>query len=175
MRFSIVATLSLFAASASASILSVRQFPACSNNCFAHPNLGACQAGENSCLCKDNTFVTTMFQCIQAACTGADLANAIADAASLCAAAGVVLPSASAAEVAATASLSASGSSATQTAPSSASTAGNNSASGASSSGTGASTSAPAGPSAPPSGALSTTANTAFLGLAAIGALALAF
>ncbi|KAJ7016722.1 hypothetical protein C8F04DRAFT_1280774 [Mycena alexandri] len=102
MRFSALAICSLFAASASASVLRRQAFPPCSGACFAHPNLGACQSGENECLCKDNTFVTTMFQCIQDACTGVDLANAIADAAGLCAAAGVVLPSASAAEFAAT-------------------------------------------------------------------------
>ncbi|KAJ7030588.1 hypothetical protein C8F04DRAFT_1112984 [Mycena alexandri] len=167
MRFSALAICSLFAASASASVLRRQAFPPCSGACFAHPNLGACQSGENECLCKDNTFVTTMFQCIQDACTGVDLANAIADAAGLCAAAGVVLPSASAAEFAATASLSASGASASQTAP-----AGNSTSAAA----TGAQSSAPAGSSStpPPSGARSITANTAFVGLAAIGAIALA-
>ncbi|KAJ7151739.1 hypothetical protein C8R46DRAFT_491770 [Mycena filopes] len=170
MRFSAtVAVFALFAASATASYtpLHARQtFPDCSSSCFAHPNLGACQAGENECLCKDDTFVNSMFQCIQDACKGQDLATAIADAAGLCAAAGVTLTAASAAEVAATAS-----SSASAPAGSAASVSG----SGAPTGSAAQTSPAPSSSStAPPNGALSATVNTAFVGLAAIGAIALA-
>ncbi|KAJ7291378.1 hypothetical protein C8J57DRAFT_1272485 [Mycena rebaudengoi] len=157
MRFStILAACSLFAASASAasSHLMTRQFPPCSMDCLAKPNLGACKLGENDCLCRDNTFVTTTFECIQAACKGKELADAIGGAANLCAAAGVTLVSAAGAQFSATH---------TEDSPSTGSPAGSGSPT----------NSAPPADQTKTGAALSTTVNTAFLGLAAIGAVAL--
>ncbi|KAJ7639778.1 hypothetical protein DFH06DRAFT_1335443 [Mycena polygramma] len=168
MRFSTALTVfALFAASASASYTPLHRrqsVPSCANSCYANPDLGSCKSGDNTCLCNSSTFVQGTFDCVEAACKGQDLADAIAGAAALCAAAGVNLPSASGAEFSATASLgstASSGAGATSEA--------SNSAAGAST----AAASSPA-PSTTTNGALSSTANTAFLGLAAIGALALA-
>ncbi|KAJ6588239.1 hypothetical protein B0H19DRAFT_1247929 [Mycena capillaripes] len=157
MRFSTALTVfALFAASASA--LHPRQAPpTCTNDCYAKLDFGSCKQGDNTCLCKSDSFVQGTFQCIEAACSGQDLHDAIASAAGLCAAAGVVLPSAAGAEFSATASLGSSSS------PSAAQT---NSASNTAA--------ASPSPSTTTNGALSASANTAFLGLAAIGALALA-
>jgi hypothetical protein len=59
---------------------------ACELPCVTNPNLGGCKAGDNTCLCNNDVFVQSTFQCIQAACTGQDLHDAIAGAAALCAA-----------------------------------------------------------------------------------------
>ncbi|KAJ6464174.1 hypothetical protein C8R47DRAFT_1057554 [Mycena vitilis] len=166
MRFSTALTVfALFAASASASYTPLHRrqsVPSCANSCYANPDLGSCKSGDNTCLCNSSAFVQGTFDCVEAACKGQDLADAIAGAAALCAAAGVNLPSASGAEFSATASLAstASGTGATSAASNSAA-------------GSTAAASSPA-PSTTTNGALSSTANTAFLGLAAIGALALA-
>ncbi|KAJ7857035.1 hypothetical protein B0H13DRAFT_2077788 [Mycena leptocephala] len=109
MRFSAaLAVFSLFAASASASVtplLRRQSPPACELPCVTNPNLGGCKAGDNTCLCNNDVFVQSTFQCIQAACTGQDLHDAIAGAAALCAAVHVTLVSAAGAEFSATASL----------------------------------------------------------------------
>ncbi|KAJ6625093.1 hypothetical protein B0H10DRAFT_654839 [Mycena sp. CBHHK59/15] len=162
MRFSAaLAVFTLIAGSASASYtpLHRRQFPTCANDCLAHPNLGNCKAGDDTCLCNDNVFVTSTFQCIEAACQGQDLANAIAGAAALCAA-HVTLVSAAGAEFSATASL------ANSAAPSSAAsvTAATSAAS---------ASAASASQSTTPNSARSSSAN-ALLGLAALGAVAFA-
>ncbi|KAJ6463982.1 hypothetical protein C8R45DRAFT_505521 [Mycena sanguinolenta] len=158
MRFSAaLAVFSLFAASVSASYtpaygLSRRQGPACEQDCLAHPNLGNCGASDLTCLCNNSDFVQGTFKCIQAACSGTDLEQAIELAAATCQSVGVTLVSAAGAEFSATASLSSS-------------TAG---------AATGTSSSAAASPSTSnTSSARSSSANTALLSLAAIGALAL--
>ncbi|KAJ7151368.1 hypothetical protein C8R43DRAFT_486976 [Mycena crocata] len=120
MRFSTaIAVFSLFAASATASVTPLlrRQFPNCASTCLASPNLGGCKAGDNTCLCNNDIFVTSTFDCIQAACKGQELADAIAGAASLCAAVHVTLVSAAGAEFSATASLGSSASAAQTSAP----------------------------------------------------------
>ncbi|KAJ7130341.1 hypothetical protein C8R44DRAFT_978450 [Mycena epipterygia] len=175
MRFSAtLAIFSLFAASASASYtpLHRRQFPNCASSCLANPNLGGCTAGDDTCLCNSNVFVTSTFQCIEAACKGQDLATAIAGAASLCAAVHVTLVSAAGAEFSATASL-ADSSSAAPSATSAGAGASNSDAAANTAASTTPATSPSASPSPTTNGALS-SANTAFLGLAAIAALALA-
>ncbi|KAJ7201085.1 hypothetical protein GGX14DRAFT_465723 [Mycena pura] len=162
MRFSAAAAvLSLFAASALASTvpspLHRRQFPGCANNCLANPNLGDCKSGDDTCLCNNPVFVESTFQCIEDACQGQDLAAAIEGAKQLCLAVHVTLVSAAGAEFSATANLAQSGaaSSPSATAP--------------------ASSGASPAPSTPAKGgAPSFSANTAFLGLTALGALALA-
>ncbi|KAK6971671.1 eukaryotic translation initiation factor 3 subunit 8 N-terminus-domain-containing protein [Favolaschia claudopus] len=150
MRFATaLAVFSLFAATSGTVApqlgLVRRQGPACEQDCLAHPNLGNCKASDLTCLCNNNGFVQGTFDCIKAACTGADLASAIALAPATCQFCG--------AEFSATASLNSPN-------PSSASTPSSPSAS------------APApSNSNTPNGALSSTANTAFFGLAAIGAI----
>nr|GAT52731.1 predicted protein [Mycena chlorophos] len=114
MRFTAaVAVFSLFAASTASTLpLLQRQsgFPTCANECLANPNLGGCQAGDDTCLCNNNTFVTSTFQCIESACTGEDLATAIQGAYELCLSVKVTISSAIGAEFSATASLASSGS-----------------------------------------------------------------
>ncbi|KAK7042527.1 CFEM domain-containing protein [Favolaschia claudopus] len=162
MRFATaLAVFSLFAAT-SATVapqlgLVRRQGPACEQDCLAHPNLGNCKASDLTCLCNNNDFVQGTFDCIKAACTGTDLASAIALAAATCQSVGVTLASAAGAEFSATASLNSANPSSGSSTPNSPS----------------ASAPAPSN-SNTPNGALSSSANTAFLGLAAIGAVALA-
>ncbi|KAJ7074491.1 hypothetical protein C8F01DRAFT_1100635 [Mycena amicta] len=123
MRFSAaVALFSLFAAVSAGTTLSRRQFPGfpdCSQDCLAHPNLGNCKSGDDTCLCNNSDFVQGTFQCIEAACKGQDLATAIEGAYQLCLSVHVTLVSAKGAEFSATASL-AGNSSATSPAPTSA-------------------------------------------------------
>ncbi|KAJ7704484.1 hypothetical protein B0H17DRAFT_1193708 [Mycena rosella] len=172
MRFSAaIAVFSLFAASASASVtpLHRRQFPNCANDCLANPNLGGCKAGDDTCLCNNDVFVSSTFQCIEAACKGQDLATAIEGAAALCAAVHVTLVSAAGAEFSATAVLP---SSSAPSAPAGAQTSGTAASDVTSNTDT---SSAPAPTTTPNTGsARSSAANTAFVGLAAIGAFALA-
>ncbi|KAJ7245178.1 hypothetical protein B0H12DRAFT_1325409 [Mycena haematopus] len=168
MRFSAaLAVSSLFAAAVSAGYtplhgLSRRQGPACEQDCLANPDLGTCGASDLTCLCNSSAFVQGTFQCIQAACKGSDLAQAIQLAAETCQSVGVVLSSAAGAEFSATASLGSSTSptdAASSPAPPASSTA-----------------QAPTTSSSPatPNGARSSHANTALLGLAAIGVVAFA-
>ncbi|KAF7366767.1 CFEM domain-containing protein [Mycena sanguinolenta] len=159
MRFSTaLAVFSLFAASVSASYtpaygLSRRQGPACEEDCLAHPNLGNCGASDLTCLCNNSDFVQGTFQCIQAACSGTDLEEAIELAAATCQSVGVTLSSAAGAEFSATASLGSSTSAGAAT-------------------GTSSPAASPAA-STTTNGARASGANTALLSLAAIGALAL--
>ncbi|KAJ7507131.1 hypothetical protein B0H11DRAFT_1970375 [Mycena galericulata] len=176
MRFSAaLALFSLFAASASASYtpLHRRQFPDCASNCLANPNLGGCASGDDTCLCNNNIFVTSTFQCIEAACKGEDLANAIAGAASLCAAVHVTLVSAAGAEFSATASIATVSATPTATSPA-ATTPAASAATGPAVSDAAIAPAASTTGSTSSNGAMTTSLNTAFLGLAAIGALALA-
>ncbi|KAJ7084076.1 hypothetical protein B0H15DRAFT_406564 [Mycena belliarum] len=142
--------------------------PTCANSCLANPNLGACKAGDDDCLCRDNTFVSTTFACIQAACTGTDLANSIAGAAALCAAVHVTLVSAAGAEFSATASLA--GTAAASPPPAAPTSAGAQAPASSSSAGAAAKTTTTT-PNAAPAAA---HAHAALLGLAAVGAIALA-
>ncbi|KAJ6518602.1 hypothetical protein C8R45DRAFT_327 [Mycena sanguinolenta] len=170
MRFSAaLAVCSLFAVSVSASYtplygLSRRQGPACEQSCLANPDLGNCGASDLTCLCNSNAFVQGTFQCIQAACSGTDLEQAIELAAATCQSVGVVLSSAAGAEFSATASLGSSiaatgAATGTSSAPAASNTA---------------QTSTTPSSSTTPNGARSSSANTAFLGLAAIGVVVFA-
>lgn len=58
---------------------------ACSIPCLVNADLGNCSATDNVCLCKSQAFVNSTTACIENACTGADLANAEADAEAICA------------------------------------------------------------------------------------------
>ncbi|KAF5325447.1 hypothetical protein D9619_010044 [Psilocybe cf. subviscida] len=173
MRFSTVAiTLFGAAASASASTLFARQntLPDCAIPCTMSADFGGCAPTDNHCLCTNQAFVSSTTTCVQKACTGTDLQNALAFSRDLCLKVGVTLtaspsstPAGSSTPAASTGASStgaASGASSTPTAP--ATTAGS----------TTAGASSPAAPQ-PTSGALSTSAN-AVLGLAAAALVALA-
>ncbi|KAF7370777.1 CFEM domain-containing protein [Mycena sanguinolenta] len=170
MRFSAALTIfSLFAASVSASYtplygLSRRQGPACEQSCLAHPDLGSCGASDLTCLCNSSAFVQGTFDCIQAACSGTDLEEAIELAAATCQSVGVVLSSAAGAEFSATASLGSSTASAGAATGTSPAPAASNTAQ----------TSTTPSSSTTPNGARSSSANTALFGLAAIGVIAFA-
>ena len=58
----------------------------CATSCITNANLDGCSATDDVCLCNDQTFVNSVTNCIVNACTGADLANAVATAEALCAA-----------------------------------------------------------------------------------------
>ncbi|KAF8961424.1 hypothetical protein BDZ97DRAFT_1829218 [Flammula alnicola] len=87
MRFSTVAfTLFGAAASASASTLFGRQstLPTCAVACTTSADLGGCVATDTHCLCTNPAFVSSTTTCIEAACTGADLQNALTFSQQLC-------------------------------------------------------------------------------------------
>ncbi|KAM5536780.1 hypothetical protein V8D89_009498 [Ganoderma adspersum] len=169
MRF--FAVLALAAAVSAASLQRRQSFPSCSTTCLTNANFGSCDPLDDSCLCHDSGFISSVTNCIVGACTGSDLTNAEAAAQQLCLAVGVTLtatPTASgSASASASGSASATGSavgSATATSPAGSSS-GSASASAASSTATTTASGA--------NGAASHGVN-ALAALAAVGAVALA-
>ncbi|KAH9474519.1 hypothetical protein JR316_0012980 [Psilocybe cubensis] len=164
MRFStLVATVAVAASTTGvhANLLARQSnYPTCALPCVANPDLGDCvTVTDTHCLCTNKAFVSSTTTCIQNACSGQDLDDALAFSRSLCLKVGVTLTSTFASE--------------TSTAPSSSSTSGSSSSSSSSSSS--ASTSASGANSSPSSAALSShgaNANTLF-GLFAAGLTAL--
>ncbi|KAK0205579.1 hypothetical protein DFS33DRAFT_1329449 [Desarmillaria ectypa] len=159
MRFSLVALpLSILVAGSSAATLHSRQLPSCAVECTTGSNIkyGNCSTSDNTCLCKNNDFVTSVETCINKSCTGNDLQTALSVAQALCAAAGVTLTSEAVSATATSPSSSSSASSASRSAS-------------ASSSATAASASSTSSAS---NGALTVGAN-AIAGLTAVGLVAL--
>ncbi|KZP30868.1 hypothetical protein FIBSPDRAFT_95271 [Athelia psychrophila] len=93
MRFSTVLLTLSAIASASASVYPRQSLPSCALPCLANADFGNCGNTDNSCLCKSPAFVNGTTTCIESACSGSDLANAIAYSQALCAAVGVTLTS----------------------------------------------------------------------------------
>ncbi|KAJ7499294.1 hypothetical protein FB451DRAFT_1385000 [Mycena latifolia] len=96
MRFATVLTSASLLSSASATYHRRQQlpgFPDCADNCLNNPtNLGGCQLGDETCLCKSLPFVETTVACIMAACKEtSDQQTAISGAESLCLNFGVTL------------------------------------------------------------------------------------
>ncbi|PIL29138.1 hypothetical protein GSI_09187 [Ganoderma sinense ZZ0214-1] len=160
MRF-FFAVLALVAAVSAASLQRRQSFPTCSESCLTNANFGSCDPLDDSCLCHDSGFVSSVTNCIVGACSGSDLTTAEAAAQQLCLAVGVTLTASSTVSGSASATGSAAGS-ATATSPASGS--GSASASAASSTATTTSGS---------NGAASHGVN-ALAALAAVGAVALA-
>ncbi|KIM41248.1 hypothetical protein M413DRAFT_445285 [Hebeloma cylindrosporum] len=157
MRFSTVAfTLFGAAASASASSLFARQdtLPACAIPCTTSADLGGCTVTDTKCLCTNDAFVSSTTKCVQAACTGDDLAAALKFSQDLCLKVGVTLTAAPTDSSAASGSATTAAASTTATTPATT---------------TAASTSA----SSKPSSAASAHGVNAVLGLAAAGIVAL--
>ncbi|KAH8827124.1 hypothetical protein DL96DRAFT_1605617 [Flagelloscypha sp. PMI_526] len=129
MRFSVVAVLAAFVATA------VAQLPDCATPCIAGADLDGCQATDNACLCKSKAFVNSTTTCITSSCQGDALTQAISVSQELCAKVGVTLsgtstaPAASGTSSAAAGTTSAAASSASAK-PNSASTQGFNAAAG---------------------------------------------
>ncbi|KAF5350713.1 hypothetical protein D9756_008564 [Leucocoprinus leucothites] len=94
MRFSLVIAVAAFVSSASASLIS-RQggLPQCAFECITKADLGGCQATDNNCLCRSDTFLNSSTNCIGQTCKGQDLEDATAAARQLCAIVGVTLTS----------------------------------------------------------------------------------
>ncbi|KAI0705421.1 hypothetical protein C8Q76DRAFT_801186 [Earliella scabrosa] len=90
MRFFAVLALT---AVASAAHLSKRQaaFPSCANDCLINADFGDCDPLDDSCLCHNQAFVSSVTVCIQRACSGDELASAESAAQQLCEAVGVTL------------------------------------------------------------------------------------
>ncbi|KAG6895049.1 hypothetical protein C0992_003355 [Termitomyces sp. T32_za158] len=88
MRFA----LAILALAAS---VSAQTIPSCANACLFGTNvdLDGCQPTDNVCLCKSQAFVSKSTTCIEAACKGNDLDNALSVARTLCASVGVTLTS----------------------------------------------------------------------------------
>ncbi|KAF7293141.1 CFEM domain-containing protein [Mycena chlorophos] len=99
MRFTAAVTLFTLFAASTASTLPPPPAPV-----VGFPLLRQ-RAGDDTCLCNNNTFVTSTFQCIESACKGEDLATAIQGAYELCLSVKVTISSAIGAEFSATASL----------------------------------------------------------------------
>ncbi|CAK5278095.1 unnamed protein product [Mycena citricolor] len=171
MRFSVLAIISLFAASTAATSIR-RQYPTCAQSCLANADTGNCASGNNDCLCHNSNFIQSTFGCIETSCQGTDLAQAISVSYQFCLASGVTISSAIGAEFSATASLGKSSSAAAPASTTSNAPAAASSTAPASSPSPSSSVSSPS-PS-PTGGAVSVTGNTALVGLVAIVAVALA-
>ncbi|KJA23974.1 hypothetical protein HYPSUDRAFT_117173, partial [Hypholoma sublateritium FD-334 SS-4] len=58
----------------------------CANSCIADANLGSCtSATDLLCLCTSSAFISSTTTCIEAACTGSDLATALSVSQAICA------------------------------------------------------------------------------------------
>ena len=58
----------------------------CAAACLANANLNGCIQSDTHCLCTNQAFVSSTTGCITAACSGADLQNALSFSQALCAA-----------------------------------------------------------------------------------------
>ncbi|KAI6020106.1 hypothetical protein PISMIDRAFT_678658 [Pisolithus microcarpus 441] len=92
MRVAVVlVALSAALSSVSAGFVSRQTLPACAQTCITSANLGGCSATDDSCLCRNQSFVNAVTSCIESSCTGSDLQQAEEFAQSLCLAVGVTL------------------------------------------------------------------------------------
>ncbi|KAG8709754.1 hypothetical protein FRC09_000490 [Ceratobasidium sp. 395] len=82
-----------FAAAVSASSGFRRQaaMPACAMQCIMSADTGSCDQTDNTCLCKSDPFVQSMYKCMSSTCEPADLDSAVTASRALCQAAGVSL------------------------------------------------------------------------------------
>ncbi|KIO16738.1 hypothetical protein M407DRAFT_33598 [Tulasnella calospora MUT 4182] len=83
--------------------------------CLANANTAGCAGSDNTCLCKSDTYLRSTTDCIQNACSAADLATAGSLAQQLCKAAGVDISTNPAAQPTGTAAASGAASSAAAT------------------------------------------------------------
>ncbi|KAF8801214.1 hypothetical protein BYT27DRAFT_7226963 [Phlegmacium glaucopus] len=159
MHFATVFTLAAAVVSTSASLVARQSLPDCAASCLLNANLNGCIVSDTHCLCTNQVFVSSTTQCIETSCSGSDLQNALSYSQALCAAVGVTLSNTAAASTSTTASAATTVSAATTAS------------SGSASSGSASSGSASATPSK--AAAAAHGANT-FVGLAAVGLVALA-
>ncbi|KAB5592968.1 hypothetical protein CTheo_3603 [Ceratobasidium theobromae] len=123
MRVSIVLAALATVASASG-YLGKRQIPDCALKCMTSASTGSCSPTDNTCLCKSEAFVDTIYNCFYASCSASEFETATAAARALCSAAGVTLTSTPV--ITATATAPASSHSATATASASATSSSSN-------------------------------------------------
>ncbi|KAL4072177.1 hypothetical protein V8B97DRAFT_1915696 [Scleroderma yunnanense] len=112
-------TLSAAFLSANAALVARQTLPSCAVTCITNANTGGCASTDDSCLCNNQTFVSTTTSCIESSCSGNDLVEAEQYAQAICAAVGVTLT----APVPSSTATSPSSSSSTSTSSASASTA----------------------------------------------------
>ncbi|KAI6018318.1 hypothetical protein EDC04DRAFT_2742509 [Pisolithus marmoratus] len=92
MRFAVAfVTLSAALSSVSAGFVTRQTLPACAQTCITNADLGGCSITDDTCLCNNQTFVSSTTSCIESSCTGSDLQEAEQYAQSLCLAVGVTL------------------------------------------------------------------------------------
>ncbi|PAV18153.1 hypothetical protein PNOK_0663900 [Pyrrhoderma noxium] len=113
----------LLAGAASASLVSRQDIPTCALTCIASADTGSCSQTDTSCLCNDQSFVSSTTTCIETSCSSDDVAAAEAFAQQTCESVGVTLTASSAASTG-SATGSTSGSSAASTASSTTTSAG---------------------------------------------------
>ncbi|CAE6471573.1 unnamed protein product [Rhizoctonia solani] len=89
MRVSVV--VAALAAVASASTLTRRQYPSCAMPCIQSADIGNCSPTDNTCMCKNQSFIDSTAVCVKKNCTGDDLTRANEISKALCLAAGVTL------------------------------------------------------------------------------------
>lgn len=70
------------------SLFSRQNIPTCEGTCIASANLGSCAATDTACLCKSDTFISSVAACVEKTCTGSDLSTAITATEQLCIAVG---------------------------------------------------------------------------------------
>ncbi|KAF9233042.1 hypothetical protein BU15DRAFT_54385, partial [Melanogaster broomeanus] len=56
----------------------------CAAPCLANADYGGCSPTDDSCLCTNEVFLNSTTTCIEAACSGSDLAEAEAFSQALC-------------------------------------------------------------------------------------------
>ncbi|KAI5989731.1 hypothetical protein EDD15DRAFT_2106711, partial [Pisolithus albus] len=45
----------------------------CADTCITNVNLGGCSATDDSCLCHNQSFISSVTSCVEASCSGSDL------------------------------------------------------------------------------------------------------
>ncbi|KAL1661799.1 hypothetical protein GGF50DRAFT_104839 [Schizophyllum commune] len=79
------------AASASARVTVRQNVPDCLLTCIATADTSGCDSSDTACLCGNDTFVSSVTQCVQSSCSADDVQASLQGAQAVCAGAGVTL------------------------------------------------------------------------------------
>ncbi|KAL1742669.1 hypothetical protein HDZ31DRAFT_75371 [Schizophyllum fasciatum] len=79
------------AASVSARVGVRQNVPDCLLTCIATANTSGCDSSDTACLCGNDTFVSSVTQCVQSSCSADDVQASLEGAQAVCAGAGVTL------------------------------------------------------------------------------------
>ncbi|KIJ59415.1 hypothetical protein HYDPIDRAFT_33195 [Hydnomerulius pinastri MD-312] len=76
---------------ASAGLLGRQNIPSCVTSCLSKANLGTCAQNDESCLCHNQAFVSSIATCLRSTCDSSDLQQAESLAQAVCLCEGVTL------------------------------------------------------------------------------------